>query len=100
MVPGVLLKADTKYFTIVESVGSYYNMRDYLSVVLDGAAQAQPPLSILSTSNVTATIFKEDGLEQDQENEPLPTDICKDEDAVSSSASPVLRESLGIPMVS
>jgi hypothetical protein len=91
VVPGVLV--------IVGSVGSYYNLHDYLSVVFDEAPQTQLPLSIASTSDITATIFKEGEPEEDPDKMFTSADLCRDEAIDFVITSPALRKSIRIPMV-
>ena len=83
---------------IVWPTGSWFNLQDYLSVVFDEVPQTQLSLSIPSSSDVTVTIFDEDGdeLEEDPDKTITPEDFDRDYDTLSVCASPMFRERHGI----
>lgn len=84
---------------MVGPVGTWFDLRDYPSVVFDEVPQTQLPPSISSISNVTVTVSSADGLEVDTDEMISPGEFQRDKDTLSVSATPVLRESLRISMV-
>lgn len=97
VVPAVLLAANVTCFTIVGSDGSWFNLRDYLSVVFDEVPQSELPPSIPSVSDVTVKILDEDEdeLEDDPDKTITPADFHRDEDLLSVGTSTLFRELLG-----
>ena len=96
--PTALLAVNATCFVIVGSTGTWSNVRDYLSVIFDEAPQTQLPTSIPSASDVTVTIFDEDGeeLEEDPDKTITPADFYGDDDTLSTCASPMLCERLSL----
>jgi hypothetical protein len=93
--PSVLLTMNATCSVIVTPGRSWFAFRDYSSIVFGEAPQTQLPPSIPSTSDIIVKIFDEDQLEEDPDKTTTPADFDGDEDALPTSASPVLRESLG-----
>lgn len=98
MVPAALLAANATCSTIIGSTGSWFDLRDYLSVVFDEGPQTQLAASIPSESDITVTIDDEDELWEDPDKTITPADPGGDEGTVSVSvcASPVLCEPHGV----
>ena len=97
VIPAALLAANVACFTIVGPDGSWFNLRDYLSVVFDEVPQSELPPSTPSVSDVTVTILDEgeDELEDDPDKTITPTDFHRDEDLLSVGTSTFFRELLG-----
>jgi len=97
IIPAALLAVNATYLTIVGRDGTWFNSRDYLSVVFDEAPQTQLPPLIPSTSDVTVMILDEDEDElEDPDKTITPADFYKDGDTLSICTSPMFRERLGI----
>ena len=93
--PAAFLAANATCFAVVGPGGSWFRLRDYLSVVFDEVSETQLSPSVPSTSNITVTIFDaedEGGLEEDPDKTITPADFYRDEDTLSVCASPLLRE--------
>lgn len=86
--------ANATCFAIAGPDGSWFNPRDYLSIVFDEAPQIQLPPSIPSTSDVTVTVLDkyEDELEEDLDKTITAVDFHGDEDTLSICAPPMFCE--------
>lgn len=101
IVPVALLAVSATCFVILGPDGSWFILRDYLSVIFDEAPQIQVSPLIPSTSNITVEILDgdEDELEEDPDKTITPADFYRDEDTLSACTSSILREWPRIPGV-
>ncbi|KAF9646533.1 hypothetical protein BDM02DRAFT_3000697 [Thelephora ganbajun] len=92
IISAALLAANATCFVIVWPGGSWFNLRDYLSVVFGEAPQILLPPLIPPVSDVTVTILDEDEdeFEEDPDKTITPADFYRDEDTLSVCASPML----------